>query len=821
MMNVQTQKNLPLAAEIEVNQSLTIIAVDPHASALLGYGSDELIGSHLEKIFPHLQLASSPRGPDQVDVAHLSAATMQPTFVQPKVGNGFYRYISTEETPNRDGFKVHLFADYERDVPAEVSRRYEFIVNTSKELMSLVNREYRYEAINDEHCRVRNQPREEILGRTIAELWDDDTFRNTIKEPLDRCFKGQEVNYQAYYEHTSKGMRFMDVTYYPYYDADGEVTHAVVVQRDVTERERAEQAVRRYARRLETLHEIDRGILAAQSPEEIAEAALKHLQYLVPFQQASIVVFEKNQNAGVNPDNQTPHHGSAAEENGNRRGQVYDMEHTRVLANLTTQTGSEDLSKPVSFINIPLVAQGELLGSLSLGASDSTIFTGEHGDIAREVAYQVALAVQQAQLRNTLRHYTTELEVLVQERTQEIERRRQVAEGMQDILKILNSDRPLDEVLTYILTQARLLLHTDWITFFGDPNGDVDAETHSVRNLNTSALSPDELSVSYRLALHALSVSYPTIISKSVSHRNYSVHEELWKDVNLEEVRYNSMMAVPLSMNQESYGGIVLYYVENRKITDEEINTATSLADQAALAIENARLHHRAEQLAVMEERERLARDLHDSVTQSIYSLTLFSEAGQRVMKAGNSGRVTEYLEQLGETARQALKEMRLLLYELRPVVLEQEGLIGALRRRLDAVEKRAGISVRYDVTEPIVLPPSTEECLYRIAQEALNNSLKYSGADLVSVCILLDSYEVTVEISDNGIGFNMDEALISGGMGLMNMRERAHKLNGKIIIRSDPGEGTTITVTVKTEENLDEYIGLTQHKLIEVDGDR
>jgi signal transduction histidine kinase len=178
-------------------------------------------------------------------------------------------------------------------------------------------------------------------------------------------------------------------------------------------------------------------------------------------------------------------------------------------------------------------------------------------------------------------------------------------------------------------------------------------------------------------------------------------------------------------------------------------------------------------------------------------------------------------LAQLGETARQALKEMRLLLYELRPAVLEQEGLIGALRRRLDAVEKRAGISVRYDVTEPIVLPPSTEECLYRIAQETLNNSLKYSGADLVTVRILLDSQGVTVEIADNGIGFDLNEALRSGGMGLLNMRERAHKLKGTIDIHSEPGKGTTITVNVKSEDNLDEFISVSQHKLIEVDGGR
>lgn len=705
------------------------------------------------------------------------------------------------------------------DSRTETSRLYEFIVNTSKELMSLVNRDFRYEAVNDEHCRVRNQTREEIIGRTIWELWDEEIFLNTIKEPLERCFTGQEVNYQAYYEHLSKGMRYMDVTYYPYYNPDGVVTHAVVVQRDITERERAEQSIRRYARRLETLHEIDRGILAAQSPEEIAEAALKHLHLLVPFQQATIVMFEKTELADIQPE-ETPalSHQDGSQRKLTRRGQIYDIGQARELASFAPDTQVES-SDPVSFINIPLIAQGELLGSLSLGSTDPATFSGEHGDIAREVAYQVALAVQQSQLRHVLWRYTNELEVLVQERTQEIERRRQVAEGMQDILTILNSDRPVDEVLNYILTQAKLLLETDWVTFFGAPDSDLHVEMLSARSLQTNTLTAEEMTFSYRLVQTALHLCQPTVVTKSPSHRNNELSKDIWNDLDIDQIRYGLSVAVPLSANQEAYGCIVLYYVQNRSISQEEISIATSLADQAALAIENASLHQRSEQLAVMEERERLARDLHDSVTQSIYSLTLFSEAGQRVMRAGDNARVTEYLEQLGVTASQALKEMRLLLYELRPVVLEQEGLIGALRRRLDAVEDRAGVSVRYDVTEPIVLAPSIEEGLYRIAQEALNNSLKHSAADQVAVQIVRDNSGVTLEIADNGDGFDIAESANTGGMGLLNMRERAHKLAGNLNIRSEPGKGTTIKIQIESDQLSEEFIGVSQHKLIEVDG--
>jgi len=263
-------------------------------------------------------------------------------------------------------------------------------------------------------------------------------------------------------------------------------------------------------------------------------------------------------------------------------------------------------------------------------------------------------------------------------------------------------------------------------------------------------------------------------------------------------LRYKTFLCVPIRLNPEVYGSFILFYKDEILLSTEEIETITSLSDQAALAIENARLYQQAEQLAVMEERERLARDMHDSVMQSIYSLTLFSAAGGRQIRQGNTKRVQEYLDQLVETAQQALKEMRLLLYELRPVVLEQEGLIGALRRRLDAVEKRAEVEATLDVPEPVVPPFYAEEGLYRIAQEALNNSLKHSGADQVKVRIVREQDAIVMQISDNGKGFSLADAQkFSGGMGLSNMHERMQKLQGEIQIESEPEIGTTVTVRV------------------------
>jgi len=192
---------------------------------------------------------------------------------------------------------------------------------------------------------------------------------------------------------------------------------------------------------------------------------------------------------------------------------------------------------------------------------------------------------------------------------------------------------------------------------------------------------------------------------------------------------------------------------------------------------------------AVFEERQRLARDLHDSVTQSLYGLTLLAEASQR--KA--SGHEKADFSRLGEIGRQALKEMRLLIFELMPGAFENEGLIGALQHRLETVEKRTYLGVDFQWEGDFQDSIEFELELYHIAMEALNNSLKHSRASQVEVRLTCIDGKLELFIKDNGDGFCMDK--VSGGLGLNNMRTRAEKLNGKLVIDSAPGKGTKVSV--------------------------
>lgn len=200
---------------------------------------------------------------------------------------------------------------------------------------------------------------------------------------------------------------------------------------------------------------------------------------------------------------------------------------------------------------------------------------------------------------------------------------------------------------------------------------------------------------------------------------------------------------------------------------------------------------------AALEERQRLARELHDSVTQSLYSLTLLAEAGRRTAAAGDLAKATGVIARLGETAQQALKEMRLLVFELRPLALETEGLVDALRQRLEAVEKRAGLQATLHAEALPDLPAPVEHGLYRIAQEALNNALKHAGAAAVTVRLRAAAGQVELEVADDGRGFEPAAVRGGGGLGLVSIHERAAALGGAVQIRSAPGAGTRVQVNV------------------------
>jgi signal transduction histidine kinase len=453
-------------------------------------------------------------------------------------------------------------------------------------------------------------------------------------------------------------------------------------------------------------------------------------------------------------------------------------------------------------VSVPLLVRGKLVGALVLAARSSRTFAAEDLSLLAAVGQQVGVAVENARL------YEAE-----QERRDEAERRRRVAEGMRDIVSILNSSRSLREILDYTVQQACRLLEADagFIARF-------EQGLHWV-TLGASHAWPPELAAAGEgylanttgnrmllrrqpFAIRDLRAYLQTELPRPEAS---SAQDIIWHE---RVTRYfQAVLAAPLVVKDNLYGALALYYREPRDFSEEDYRLGMTLTDQLALAIENAQLHEQAEQAAAMAERNRLARELHDSVTQSLYSVTMYAEAAARLLTTGQESVATEYLRDARDTAQEALREMRLLIFELRPLALEEAGLAGALQARLDAVEKRGGVQaeLRVEGVEGMAdaewLPLAMQQELYYIAQEALNNSLKHAKARNLQVSLQLRDTAVRLEISDDGTGFDPSVAAEQGGQGLRGMKERVQRIGGQWRVESAPGQGTKVTVDVPRGE--------------------
>ena len=253
------------------------------------------------------------------------------------------------------------------------------------------------------------------------------------------------------------------------------------------------------------------------------------------------------------------------------------------------------------------------------------------------------------------------------------------------------------------------------------------------------------------------------------------------------------VISVPLIAKGAVLGMISLGSRTVRNVTPEELSLLAAIGQQTGVAVENACLYEQAEEAAATAERNRLARDLHDAVIQTLFSASMIANVLPRIWKR-NPDEGQRRLEELHQLTRGALAEMRTLLLELRPSALIESPLDDLLRQLGEATTGRARLPVAVEIKEECSLPPDVKVALYRIAQEALNNVCKHAAASQVTVS--LDCVEqVELRIQDDGCGF--DPSLTpSDHFGIGIMQERAEAVGAKLTVQSEIGRGTQVLVT-------------------------
>jgi PAS domain S-box-containing protein len=421
-----------------------------------------------------------------------------------------------------------------------------------------------------------------------------------------------------------------------------------------------------------------------------------------------------------------------------------------------------------SWMAVPLALKDRVIGMLTLSWTAPAYFTTEHAQLAKAFADQAAIAMENSRLYDQARKSAREFEVLSRADT--------------ELFRSLDLDSVLQSLVdvTIDMLGAEKSLVATW---------DADSGQMSLRAWRN--LSSETLTVIRDM--YARMVPRMDDSGVIVTEDPSLAHPEERPIIKLEGIR--SFIQVPVvSPLGRPLGFFSVAYTRERHFTQGEQDLLTALADRAAVAIGNADLYQRAQRAASLEERQRLARELHDSVSQALYGIALGARTAQTLLER-DPKKASEPVDYVLSLAEAGLAEMRALIFELRPESLESEGLTAAIRKQAEAVQARHGISIEFRSSNEPDLPLATKEAAYRITQEALTNVIKHSQATEVRVTLASDGEGLELEVADNGAGFDATGDF-PGHLGLHSMKERAEKSGGRLEICSEPGAGTRVIAT-------------------------
>ncbi|MGE5595221.1 MAG: GAF domain-containing protein, partial [Hyphomicrobiales bacterium] len=420
-----------------------------------------------------------------------------------------------------------------------------------------------------------------------------------------------------------------------------------------------------------------------------------------------------------------------------------------------------------SFVQVPVVVNGRVFGIFDAAYTEPRPIPADEQRLFLALAQRAAIAIENAQLYAAGAERTRQLDALY--RADEALHRSLL---LDDVLQALN------DVAVELLGADRSML-LSWRA---------DEEYPVIRG--ASGVDPEmyvALEKSFRE--HSTRAGF--------SHREPFVIRDARTDPRayperVQIARIKSLIQLPIVVNGEVFGVFFIGWERPQAVTRHDERLFAALAQRAAVAIENAQLYDQAQNLAVVEERNRLARELHDSVSQALYGINLFARTARTLIER-EPAKAVEPIDLVLTQAEAGLAEMRALIFALRPESLATEGIVRAIEKHAASARGRYQVQVDLDLCEEPEVPLPMKEALYRIMQEALHNIGKHANASRISIRLDDSPGGVTLDIQDDGAGFNPDEDF-PGHLGLTSMKERAARLGGRLTIESAPGEGTHVS---------------------------
>jgi signal transduction histidine kinase len=373
-----------------------------------------------------------------------------------------------------------------------------------------------------------------------------------------------------------------------------------------------------------------------------------------------------------------------------------------------------------------------------------------------------------------------------------IERSSGAVQAMSEAVLAIARERSVDTVLQRIVHSARELVGARYAAL-GVPDGQ-----GNFARFITSGMSEELIA-----AMGPLPRTHGLLGATLESDRSYRT-DDIKRDPRFRgwwpsaHPLMSSFLGVPIVGGGEVVGAFYLTDKEGAAgFTADDQELIEMLAPHAALAMENARLVERSRELSIVEERNRLARDLHDSLVQKLFGVVLAAKSASTLLER-DAAEARAQVDRLGELAQDAISELRSLVFQLRPAAIETEGLAAALRKHVEVLRRVHSTALELELAGKPRLRPGVDEEVFRIAQEALQNALRHARADRIAIRLEENGDGLGLSVSDDGAGFDpAAPELRARRLGLTSMEERARELGGRLEIESAPGAGTSVRLKV------------------------
>ncbi len=436
-------------------------------------------------------------------------------------------------------------------------------------------------------------------------------------------------------------------------------------------------------------------------------------------------------------------------------------------------------SKFASSFSVPLFIQDLPYGGLVFYYTEPQIFSDEQVRLGLTFADQIAVAIENASL------------------LQEAEQRRKVAESLAEVFSVINSSATDQEIFNFLTRRSSEFLSADASLLYRIDDGRIFQLSQynlpeAIATLKTGFYYSGEKNQELIQRQPVLITNADQYLKDLLAQPDLEEFQRFWYETILNS--YKAYLGIPLIVGEKLFGGLVFYYKQSRAHRNEDMQVGRVIGGYVSLAIENAMLRKQTAEMAMATERNRLARDLHDAVSQTLFSASLIAEVLPKLWERDPyAGR--EKLEELRLLTRGALSEMRTLLLELRPATLIDMNLADLYRHLANAFMGRSLLEVELLIGDQLDPPVNVKEVFYRIAQEALNNIMKHAGASKVYISLQREKGQIKLGIRDDGCGFDQQQ-VSHQSLGLKIMGERADSIGARFFVQSRPGGGTQISLT-------------------------